>query len=136
MGAAARGPGHCTCWAPVLDRDVLEPQHGPPSVRKRMCGDCAFRGGSPERSGDRRYAHSGEGDIDALVASPRALFFCHQGMARKVALRHGPTGAIHWINVDSYSANAPDGRACKADGSPADICAGFWAAKERHHADM
>lgn len=134
MGAAARGPGFCTCWRPVYDREQAPPQEGPPRVRDRMCRDCAFRKDSPERQGDKRYDNSGEDGIDDLVRGERS-FVCHQGMRKKIALVHEPTGARVDIEIDAYAPGGNERHTCKADGTPADICAGWWAAKQRSRRD-
>lgn len=126
-GAAIFGPGRCTCWEPVYDIDQEEPHEGPLGLRDRMCHDCAFRQDSPERSGDGRYAHSGE--VDGL-ARGGGLFVCHQGMRRKVAIVH-PSGARVEIGIDAYAPGGADIHPCKSDGSPADVCAGYWAARRR-----
>lgn len=129
IGAAMGGPERCTCWKAVHDHGQAEPQEGPPSIRAAMCGDCAFRKDSPERTGDRRYQHSEEGEVDDLALG-RGVFMCHQGMRRKLALVH-PSGARVQLDTDDYDPPVIDGRAYKADGSPADLCAGFWSARRR-----
>jgi hypothetical protein len=53
-GAINSGPADCVCWVPVFGVDQATPR--PPgrpedlTARPSMCGDCAFRPGSPERS--------------------------------------------------------------------------------------
>lgn len=130
-GAAEYGPGRCTCWVPEHDVEQASPQAGPQNVRDTMCNDCAFKPDSPERTGDQRYANSDEDGIDRVVAGQ---FLCHQGMRRKVAATH-PAGVRIVIEEHAYD---PGGGRCKADGSPADLCAGWHAArrrieKEAHH---
>ncbi len=100
--------------------------------RAAPCHDCAFRPGSPERSGDERYAHSGEGEL-AGIAAGRNPFVCHQGMRRVLRWRH-PSGAVHEEPTpDRY--DPPETRYAampvvwKADGTPADLCAGHCAAR-------
>src|SRR4051794_15360348 len=53
-GAANLGPTFCTCWEPVYDTPrQAAPRTGlPTETRPLMCGDCAYRPGSPERRGD------------------------------------------------------------------------------------
>jgi hypothetical protein len=134
MGNAARGPGGCTCWEPVYDLEQEPVQHGPLAVRKRMCGDCAFRKGSPEQLGDERHAHSGEGELDGMVLTDGALFICHQGMRRVVALVHKPTGVRVEQPACAYAPPMGKGGAWKANGALGDICAGFMAARAKEPA--
>ena len=122
LGAAARGPSACTCWAPVYDQPqkwLL--QHGPPAVRATACDDCAFRPGSPERSGDARFAHSDEGALEEIVYSNRP-FACHQGMRRLLRLIH-PSGVV--VEQPPCAYEPPIGRdgtlAYLANGEPAQV---------------
>jgi hypothetical protein len=125
-GAAARGPQGCTCWESEYDQPQSEDlQLGAMAVRPSCCDDCAFRPGSPEQLGDPRYAHSGEGGLDEVLLS--AGFLCHQGMRRRLRLVH-PTGAVVESDPGDYSPAQKSPMVWKADGSPADICAG-WAAR-------
>jgi hypothetical protein len=132
-GAAVFGPDRCTCWKAEHDVEQQPVVEGEPSVRPSMCADCAFRPGSPERSGDERYEHAGDDDIDELVyagVSGGALFFCHQGMRRRLRSVH-PSGVVVDCAVDAYAPLVVGKVAYKADGTPADICAGFAAAVRR-----
>lgn len=125
-GAASMGAGHCTCWEGVYDQpQSKELQQGPMAVRPTSCHDCAFRPGSPEQLGDARYAHSGEGELADVLLS--AGFLCHQGMRRRLRLVH-PTGAVVESDPGDYAPIVSRSMAWKADGSPADVCAG-WAAQ-------
>lgn len=127
MGSAVYGPERCTCWRPVFDHPQNLPMHkGPMRIRPRMCADCAFRPDSPERTGDERFAHSGDGEVDDLV---NETFVCHQGLRRLVKWVH-PSGAEFDPGPGAYMPPRP---VCKADGSPADLCAG-WAAEMRRRA--
>lgn len=128
-GAANMGPGRCTCWDPVYDQEQAEPQQGPMAVRPTMCADCAFRPGSPERTGDPRFQHSDEGDIEELVGTG-AVFACHQGMRRRLARVH-PTGARVESGPGDYEPPQRGEHAWKADGTPADVCAGLTAARRQ-----
>ena len=130
MGAAVYGAGRCTCWEPEHDieqapirEDLSQP------ISERMCRDCAFRSDSPERNGDSEYSHSGEGDLEEMVASPYR-FVCHQGMRRRIRLRH-PAGVVHEISADAYDPPQSKGLAYRADGSPAPLCAGLVAARNK-----
>lgn len=129
MGSAVYGPGRCTCWVPVYDLPQAPECAGPMRVRDRMCADCAFRPNSPERSGDDRYAHADEDGLEDVL---REGFVCHQGMRRVLRYEH-PSGATHAIAIDAYS---PPSRSAptRADGTPAEMCAGWWAEKQRRAA--
>jgi hypothetical protein len=130
LGAAAGGPGACTCWVPEHDRAQAEPQQGPPPIRSRRCSDCAFRPDSPENRGDDRY--DCEGALEAL-ASPNGTFYCHDGLRIATALVHEPTGArVPTTIPDAYDPPTRGALAFKANGTPATICAGFAAARRRH----
>jgi hypothetical protein len=125
-GAAVYGPGRCTCWREVYDQEQQPLKVRLPAQRRRMCADCAFRPGSPERNGNGRYEHSGPDDLGDLVYSGKP-FACHQGMRRVVKLVHEPTGIEHVLEVDDYAPPTHGSRAWKANGSPADLCAGLRA---------
>lgn len=128
MGAAARGPEHCTCWEAVYDQEQARlVQAGPMRQRKRMCSDCAFRPNSPERNGDERYAHSGEGGLDEVMSG---TFLCHAGMRRLLREVH-PSGAEIEAMPGAYAPGYPPR---KADGSPPELCAGWAAEMKRREA--
>ena len=135
----------CTCWEPEYDLDQAPLVEGVEAVtRDKMCGDCACRPDSPERTGDERYQHT-DGDVGALPS-----FWCHQGMRRVVRWRH-PSGLTIEADSDDYHppmrtirGAVPVGEAgetmvvsiavpYKADGTPADRCAG-WAAHQEARA--
>lgn len=92
-----------------------------------MCADCAYRPGSPEKSGDPTVT----GSADALedFAATGARFWCHQGMRRTIALRH-LSGAEAPRGAAAYDPPIVDGIPYRADGSPGQLCAG-WAARRR-----
>lgn len=131
MGAAAMGPERCTCWKAEHDLEQAEPCAASLTdmpTRATACADCAFRSGSPERSNNPRYGHNAD-DLDELVHSS-AMFACHQGMRRVVALVH-PAGVR--VEVDLPGAYDPprgrDGVVFLADGSPAMHCGGLAAVR-------
>lgn len=130
IGVAVYGHKRCTCWEPVYDgQDQAEPR---PEVvqqtRSRMCHDCAFRPGSPERSGDPKSA-SDEDDLRDLV--DRDLpFNCHQGMRRPTHYVHPPTGTTIPASPLDYDPPRVGVVSFKLDGTPTDLCAG-WAAHRR-----
>jgi hypothetical protein len=110
----------CTCWVGVLDvepsRDL---QEGPHVTRRRMCSDCAYRPGSPERE-------DAGGDLPYYSREQR--FYCHTGMPRAVAYRHPELPMDVPAPVDDdYRPLMRGDRVWKADGSPGELCAG-WAA--------
>jgi len=131
-GYAAYDHSRCTCWEPVYDQEQ-QPyvEDSKPVARKSPCHDCAYRKGSPERSGEKGY----RGDEDELnhIAATGQEFWCHQGMRRPIAYRH-PSG----MQVPSHpAAYAPEiivieGKPTplKADGTPACICGG-WSGKRK-----
>ncbi|RYZ28206.1 MAG: hypothetical protein EOP01_06790, partial [Propionibacteriaceae bacterium] len=86
-GTAVYGPERCTCWQEVLDVPEQAPlqRELPTPTRSRLCGDCAFRPDSPERTGVEHAGHDVE-DLDDVVAG--GAFFCHDGMARVEHLVH------------------------------------------------
>jgi hypothetical protein len=126
-GAAIYGPDRCTCWEPVYDEDQAPIITRLPKVRKGACEDCAFRTGSPERRGDASVAGS-EAELYRLVSTGQP-FFCHQGMRRPVAWRH-PAGVEIPGDPANYRPSIVNGVPYKADGAPADVCAG-WATRRR-----
>lgn len=125
MGAAVYGPNGCTCWVRVHDLDQAPPDTSiAPTSRPTMCGDCAFRPDSPERTGAENAAHDAD-DLDILVQGD-AQFWCHQGMRLVTAQRH-PSGAVKEQPAGERLAYDPpivDGVPYKADGTPGDLCAG------------
>jgi hypothetical protein len=131
-GAAVMGPQYCTCWERVYDLEQQPPAPDVPAARGTMCADCAYRPGSPERSGDTRYT----GDQDTLNGIVRTgqAFFCHQGMRRIVALVH-PSGArvdVGEAHPGAYDPPIEDSQPYKADGTPGDL-GGGWTARRVHH---
>jgi hypothetical protein len=136
-GTAIRGPEHCTCWEPEYDLEQLpisDADSPMPMPRAEMCGDCAFRPDSPERNGDEGYENNGGLDDLTELVDKGQPFYCHQGMRRIVRWRH-PSGAAADDHPGNYAppmatiANAQI--PFKADGTPGDICAGWWARSER-----
>jgi hypothetical protein len=126
-GSAAMGPDRCTCWASEWDQPQADRlQAGPCPSGSPAAADCAFRPGSPEQSGDSRYAYSSEGELDEVLLED-APFICHQGMRRRLRLVH-PSGVEHDAGPGAYDPPQRPGMAWKADGSPAEVCAG-WAAR-------
>jgi hypothetical protein len=125
-GSVYRGASGCMCWEPEYDReqaDVLA-LDTVTTGRTTMCGDCAYRPGSPERSGDPQAGATQE-DLDTLVAAGDP-FWCHDGMRLPVLWRH-PSGATVPGSPLDYRPPIVDGRPYKADGTPGDLCAGWLA---------
>jgi hypothetical protein len=126
MGSALDGPSGCTCWRPVYDLDQQTPDTTLiPEVRATMCGDCAYRPNSPEKSGDPAAAADGE-KLRALVADG-VPFWCHVGIRRPTHWAH-PSGATTPGDPLDYSPPQRGSTPFKADGTPADLCGG-WAAQ-------
>jgi hypothetical protein len=129
-GSAVKGPQYCTCWTPRFDMDQQPVTEGEPGTRTALCGDCAYRPGSPERQGDERYNGDQE-FLDRIVATGER-FFCHAGIRQAVRLVH-PSGAevdLLALAPGDYRPPIVNGIPYKADGSPGDLCAG-WAARRR-----
>lgn len=125
--ASAHGRA-CSCWTAVLRPEPHdEPQEGPSAVRSGMCGDCAYRPGSPERP-------TREDDPPSTLRE--RPFYCHDGMPRAVGYEHPDLPGVT-LRADAFDSLSGDyqplmkpGRAFQADGSPALLCAG-WAAFTR-----
>jgi hypothetical protein len=121
-GSAHDGPDGCTCWVPVHDSvqapidDTMEPEQ-----RTKCCGKCAYRNGSPEREAGRH-----DELIDHVYSGDR--FYCHDGMRQVIEYRH-PDGRTAPADAPGgeFVPHVENGVAYKADGSPADICAGWGA---------
>lgn len=131
MGWAVYGPHRCTCWVPVYDLEQQDPQGGHMGLRAEMCHDCAFRPNSPERRGEAGYQGSAE-DLNDMVTGG-SPFACHQGIRRPVKWVH-PSGAEIPGHPADYSPPIVNGTPYKADGTPADLCAG-WAARRLKEMD-
>lgn len=123
-GSVEYGPGGCECWAPVFDVDQAAPcppadPHDLP-VRDSMCGDCAYRPGSPERCDPLL--------VDELLELPDtgAPFYCHDGLRRPVSWIH-PDGRTIDGHPADYQPPIVAGVPYRADGQPAALCGG-WAA--------
>jgi hypothetical protein len=125
MGSAVYGPDRCTCWEPVYDLEQQPLKPGAMGLRKTPCSDCAYKKNSPERRGEEGY----QGDPDSLeeMVANGDPFACHQGIRKPVKWVH-PSGAEVPGHPASYEPPVVDGKPYKADGTPADLCAG-WAAR-------
>lgn len=126
-GDAIYGPERCTCWKPVFDVDQADPvpPGGPEDIciRSRMCGDCAYRPGSPERSEEFL--------AERLLSMPEEgkAFYCHDGMRRPVRWEH-PDGRAIDGSPDDWQPAIVNGIPYRANGKPGLLCAG-WAARGR-----
>jgi hypothetical protein len=117
-------PRRCSCWTPIFEVGQQPPR--PPTcaeelkARPAMCGDCAFRPGSPERAD--------EWTADALYDSARTgvPFWCHDGMRRPARWVH-PDGRTVEGSPDDWQPTKVGNIPYRADGSPGLLCAG-WAA--------
>lgn len=127
-GDALYGPERCTCWVAVYDGEQQPPR--PPEraeelcVRDGMCGDCAFRKGSPERSDPWSE--------DALFELARGgqPFWCHDGMRRPVRWEH-PDGRVVEGSPHDWQPPGVSGIPYRADGSPGLLCSGWMARLKR-----
>ena len=121
---AFREPADCTCWEPVFDVEQAEPR--PPAsadelrAQTRMCADCAYRSGSPERA----EAWTEEQLFD--LAGSGVPFFCHSGMRRPASWRH-PDGRTIDGDPSDYTPLMFAGLPYQSDGSPGLLCAGWVA---------
>lgn len=116
--AADRGAAHCSCWRPVYDLEQAEPRTElSPETRSAMCGDCAYRPGSPEL------------EEDPYRLMGLANFWCHRGIRRPREWRH-PDGRVRPGDPADYQPPIVGDVAYRADGSPAARCGG-WAAEQR-----
>lgn len=136
-GADLYGPESCTaCWEPVYDLEQADPDPlavrllaggVTPVTRTAMCGDCAYRPGSPEKAGDPQ--HRGDAEFLEHIAQAGERFWCHQGMRRPLLYRH-PSGAQVPGHPAAYKPPIVDGVPYQADGRPGELCAG-WDARRR-----
>ncbi len=121
-------PEQCVCWVPEY-AEVQAPARPPAGpgdleIAAAMCGDCAFRPGSPERADDWT--------AEALMELPATgrPFFCHTGIRRPLRWRH-PDGRVVDGADDDYQPLIVGSLPYRADGRPALLCAG-WAAIAAH----
>lgn len=136
MGAD-RGPQHCACWRPVYAGTQQDPVGAAvnlidvgitqPDVSDGMCGDCAYRPGSPEKTGDPK--HRGDADELERLAAIGKRFWCHQGMRRIEKWVH-PSGAEVAGHPADYAPPIIGTTPYRLDGTPALLCAG-WRARRK-----
>lgn len=131
IGSAVRGPQGCTCWEPVYEVEQATPR--PPAhpddigVAPAMCGDCAFRHGSPEK----RDPYLAETLQDLTVTG--TPFWCHQGMRRPDRWEHPLLGVVPG-SPDDWQPPTVGAVPYRADGSPGLLCAGWAHAGRRAQA--
>lgn len=136
-GAAFRGVGGCVCWEPVFDIEQAEPRipttMADIEIGAGLCGDCAYRKGSPERA--EEYAE------ETLLSLPERgqPFWCHQGMRRPRVYRH-PSGLEVPGDPADWQPAIVDVRELpipflaipfRADGRPGILCGGWAKRLER-----
>lgn len=138
-GMVFQGWPGCECFVPVYangDEGQAPPDPDyigmlaagvEPVTRTSMCHDCAYRPGSPEKSGDPRY--SGDAAFLEELARTGQRFWCHQDLLHPIAFRH-PSGLEVPAPPGMYPAPTVDGVPYKTDGTSADLCAG-WDARRR-----
>lgn len=125
MASAMRGPRACTCWSPVFDLEQNSELEldAPATTRTACCADCAYRNDSPER----RDGYTEE--LVDVASGAHETFACHTGLRRAIAYRH-PDGREIPARDGDYQPPIVNGRAYKASGDPAELCAG-WSAHRR-----
>lgn len=128
----------CVCWIPIYDLAQADPNPltlrllaagiQPGTREPGRCADCAYRPGSPERTGsdDVRGGHAW---LQAIAAAGDR-FWCHEGMRRPVLWRH-PSGAEQPGSPANYQPPVINGVPYRADGQPGRLCAGWTAAARR-----
>lgn len=137
-GAVQDGPSGCTCWVPVFNADQVPPDEETrallevgiePSVRPGgMCGDCAYRPDSPERSGHPDYQGS-PAELERYAAMGHR-FWCHDGLLTVVEWEHQPSGTRIPAGPATYTPPIRDGVPYQASGEAGYLCAG-WSARRR-----
>jgi hypothetical protein len=135
--ARAEGMTSCTCWQPVYDVDQVTPSLetvcalalGQTELRVRdgMCGDCAYRPDSPEKTGSPDFQGS-PAELDRRARESR--FFCHDGFRQPIAWRHPYGLRIATPLCGDYQPPFYDGIPYQADGQPGLLCAG-WSARRK-----
>lgn len=138
-GRIADGPAGCTCWEPVYDLAQTGPDPAvaraaaggiPVAERPGMCGDCAYRPSSPEKTG--QTTHAADAARLERLAETGERFWCHDGFRSPAAWRH-PAGMRIPADPDrdgDYQPPVARGIPFRADGRPGLLCAG-WAARRR-----
>jgi len=136
-GSIDGGWAECDCWVPVFNAPAQQRPNQEhkrllaagvkPTTRQGMCMDCAYRPGSPEKSGDESYA--GGPDFLEGIARRGERFWCHQGLLIVTAWRH-PSGLEVPGHPGAYCPPVVDGVPYQVDGSAGLLCAG-WAARRR-----
>lgn len=123
-GSANRDEYSCTCWQPVYLHTQAPPR--PPErpedikVAPTMCGDCAYRRGSPERSEEYEEEHLMD------LAASGTPFWCHQGGMRRPDHWRHPDGRVVPGSPADWQPPRINGVPFLLDGRPAMLCAG-WA---------
>lgn len=130
FGAAVNGPEYCSCWIPVYESDQEKPdEKASPASRSEPCGDCAYRPDSPESCGSEDV----DGTLQLLqrIVENGSPFWCHEGIRRPLRWEH-PSGVVVEGSAADYRPPIVAGVPYKADGQPADVCAG-WVARRAAH---
>lgn len=121
----------CTCWTPVWEHEqqpVCPPQRPEDlQAQRRMCGDCAYRKDSPERSNKLTEEQLLE------LAEAGTPFWCHQGMRRAARWVH-PDGRELPGQPDDWQPPMRAGIPYRLDGQPGLLCAG-WSTRAKHAAE-
>lgn len=111
--AAAWSEGDkCDCWIVELTTVQQPIQEGPVNVRRKACGDCAYRTDSVEHT---RGEYPNPGD---------RMIFCHWDAPMVVRAVHPPSGStIEYSPGEVYDPIQHGSRYWKVDGRPQDYCA-------------
>ena len=110
--AAHSGGDRCTCWVIELVSPQQPIQEGPTNVRRRACGDCAYRHDSVERQRGEEPNPAG------------GMIFCHWDGPEVLRAVHPPSGhSIPFTPGEAYDPIVRGDRAWKGDDRPQDWCA-------------
>jgi hypothetical protein len=127
VGNDVYGPERCTCWVPVFDleqstelQEIASPLDC--DERDKLCGDCAFRPDSPERSDNDGFTE--DTLFDMTRSGGRQMFFCHQGVRRAIRYEH-PDGRVIEAGPGDYQPVYTGPVPHRADGRAGEVCAGY-----------
>jgi hypothetical protein len=122
-GAINEGPIGCTCWVPVLAVEQPPIVVAEPTQRHTMCDSCAYRLSDPTRA-------SAEW-LDDNPHRDDGRFYCHQGLPQPIAWVHPDGRRVETPDSADWQETTIDGVPYRADGTPADLCAGWLAERKR-----
>jgi hypothetical protein len=108
-------------FRPAAQAEVVEGLPQIP-VPVQMCGDCAYRGDSPEKRGEDGYA--GNAELLERLAAEGEPFYCHAGIRLRVGWAH-PSGVGFAPAKGDYDPPIVGAVPYQADGSPGFVCGGW-----------